>query len=309
VFVILIVKGRALQEKKSTDSQKFAADFNEVEVGIRVRILDALGERSRSDLARMTLESTANVSRYLKNKKISMRFFWATARALSLNPGWLLTGEGPRKTGAIDWSSVPYDELQERAAQQRLQLEKNIMAFNEQVKPFLGGSLHNMAHHGPGFKRPAPPEPSMVEESSRIIFKDRDELPTDPDERRCWVDVVTRIAAGHGGMDASEAEHPAQRYVYCDDPPPHAVAAVVSGDSMEPEYRAGDVVIASVDRPAKAGVCIVVLKHDGERMPMVKVLNVRGRRAFLKSLNERVETKDYPVDEIEAYEVVRHLTR
>jgi hypothetical protein len=124
-FVILIVREQALQEKKSTDLQKLPAIFDKVEEAIRGRIVEALGDRSKSDLARMTLESTANVSRYLRDKKISLRFFWTTALALGLNPRWLLTGEGPQKVGAIDWSSVSYDELQDRAEQARRELERN----------------------------------------------------------------------------------------------------------------------------------------------------------------------------------------
>jgi len=65
---------------------------------------------------------------------------------------------------------------------------------------------------------------------------------------------------------------------------PHAYALEISGDSMEPVYRDGDLVIVSPAAPLRRGDRVVARTHAGE--VMAKELTRRSaRRIELKSLN------------------------
>jgi phage repressor protein C with HTH and peptisase S24 domain len=64
----------------------------------------------------------------------------------------------------------------------------------------------------------------------------------------------------------------------------HAYALEISGDSMEPVYRDGDIIVVSPAAPIRRGDRVVVRTRDGE--VMVKVLRRRtGKSVELQSLN------------------------
>ena len=74
---------------------------------------------------------------------------------------------------------------------------------------------------------------------------------------------------------------------------PNAYALEISGESMEPVYRDGDLVIVSPSAPIRRGDRVVVRTADGE--VMAKQLARRSaRRVELKSLNP--EHPDYSFD-------------
>jgi phage repressor protein C with HTH and peptisase S24 domain len=74
---------------------------------------------------------------------------------------------------------------------------------------------------------------------------------------------------------------------------PNAYALEISGDSMEPVYRDGDVVVISPSAPIRRGDRVVVRITDGQ--VMAKQLTRRSaRRIELKSLNP--EHPDYSFD-------------
>ena len=74
---------------------------------------------------------------------------------------------------------------------------------------------------------------------------------------------------------------------------PNAYALEISGDSMEPVYRDGDMVIVSPSAPIRRGDRVVVRTSKGE--VMAKQLTRRSaRRVELKSLNP--EHPDYSFD-------------
>jgi phage repressor protein C with HTH and peptisase S24 domain len=73
----------------------------------------------------------------------------------------------------------------------------------------------------------------------------------------------------------------------------NAYALEISGESMEPVYRDGDLVIVSPNAPIRRGDRVVVRTNEGE--VMAKQLARRSaRRVDLKSLNP--EHKDYSFD-------------
>ena len=76
-------------------------------------------------------------------------------------------------------------------------------------------------------------------------------------------------------------------------PDPNAYALEISGESMEPVFRDGDVVIVSPSAPIRRGDRVVVRTMDGQ--VMAKQLARRSaRRVELKSLNP--EHPDYNFD-------------
>jgi phage repressor protein C with HTH and peptisase S24 domain len=65
---------------------------------------------------------------------------------------------------------------------------------------------------------------------------------------------------------------------------PHAYALEISGDSMEPVYRDGDVVIVCPQAPIRRGDRVIVKSKDGE--VMAKILRRKTSHKYeLKSLN------------------------
>jgi phage repressor protein C with HTH and peptisase S24 domain len=80
-------------------------------------------------------------------------------------------------------------------------------------------------------------------------------------------------------------------------PDEHAYALEVSGNSMEPAYRDGDVIVVSPAAPVRRGDRVVVKTKDGE--VMAKELKRRTAKVIeLKSLNS-----DHPERQLTAAEV------
>ncbi|MGC8468587.1 MAG: S24 family peptidase [Acetobacteraceae bacterium] len=80
---------------------------------------------------------------------------------------------------------------------------------------------------------------------------------------------------------------------------PHAYALEISGDSMEPVYRDGDMVIVSPAAPIRRGDRVVVRVASGE--VMAKLLARRSaRRIELRSLNPAHPDYSFPLEEVAA---------
>lgn len=73
---------------------------------------------------------------------------------------------------------------------------------------------------------------------------------------------------------------------------PNAIALKVRGDSMEPEFPEGSIIIVDPDREAKNGSYVVV-RLDEEMEATFKQMVVDGSRIYLKPINPR-----YPILEI-----------
>jgi len=77
----------------------------------------------------------------------------------------------------------------------------------------------------------------------------------------------------------------------------HAYALEISGDSMKPAYRRGDVIIVSPGAPVRKGDRVVVKTKDGE--VMVKELKKKSARSVeLKSLNAEHRDRTLPMSEV-----------
>jgi phage repressor protein C with HTH and peptisase S24 domain len=78
----------------------------------------------------------------------------------------------------------------------------------------------------------------------------------------------------------------------------HAYALEISGDSMKPAYRDGDIIVVSPETQARKGDRVVVKTKNGE--VMVKELKRKTTRSVeLKSLNSEHRDRTLPMSEIQ----------
>jgi phage repressor protein C with HTH and peptisase S24 domain len=77
----------------------------------------------------------------------------------------------------------------------------------------------------------------------------------------------------------------------------HAYALEVSGDSMKPAYRAGDIIIVSPGSPVRKGDRVVVKTNDGE--VLIKELQRKtAKNIELKSLNAQHKDRTLAMNEV-----------
>jgi len=77
----------------------------------------------------------------------------------------------------------------------------------------------------------------------------------------------------------------------------HAYALEISGDSMKPAYRAGDIIIVSPGSPVRKGDRVVVRTTDGE--VLVKELRKKSQKNVeLKSLNAEHKDRNLAMNEV-----------
>jgi phage repressor protein C with HTH and peptisase S24 domain len=77
----------------------------------------------------------------------------------------------------------------------------------------------------------------------------------------------------------------------------HAYALEISGDSMKPAYRAGDIIIVSPGSPVRKGDRVVVKTTDGE--VLVKELRKKSQKTIeLKSLNAEHKDRNLAMNEV-----------
>jgi phage repressor protein C with HTH and peptisase S24 domain len=79
---------------------------------------------------------------------------------------------------------------------------------------------------------------------------------------------------------------------------PNAYALKVTGDSMEPVYRKGDILIVEPDAAVKRGDRVVVKTAKGEVMAK-EVLRRSGRKVELSSLNPRHADRSFAAKDIQ----------
>lgn len=102
------------------------------------------------------------------------------------------------------------------------------------------------------------------------------------------VPLISWVQAGHWAeavdlLQPGEGERIATTYR----PRRHTYALRVNGDSMEPEFTAGDIVIVEPDAPAENGSYVIVRQNGGEAT--FKQLIQDGSQTLLKPLNPRYQ--------------------
>jgi phage repressor protein C with HTH and peptisase S24 domain len=79
---------------------------------------------------------------------------------------------------------------------------------------------------------------------------------------------------------------------------PHAYALKITGDSMEPVYRSGDIVIVSPDADVKRGDRVIVKTKSGEVMAK-EVARMSASKVELHSLNTAHPDRSFPRSDIQ----------
>ena len=92
--------------------------------------------------------------------------------------------------------------------------------------------------------------------------------------------------------------------------PKGAIAVRVQGESMEPEYRDGDMIVVDPSQTVKTGVACVLLNSNNEREAVLKIVQSHGVDVVLKSTNSEYAPRKVPASGIAAcYKVIDHLCR
>ena len=89
---------------------------------------------------------------------------------------------------------------------------------------------------------------------------------------------------------------------------PNAFALRISGTSMEPDYREGDIIIVDPDSPAYSG-SLVVARMNGDNEATFKKFVKDGGSVYLEPLNERYQPIDITGQDVTICGVVRQLIR
>jgi len=128
-----------------------------------------------------------------------------------------------------------------------------------------------------------------------------------------YVPIIGRIAAGKGeSTDEAEQFAPGEADAYVEHigGPPRAFAVRVVGDSMNPPFADGDLVIADGDQPVCSGLAAIILDQNGPRVARLKTFYLDGDDAVLISNNHRHEPVRLPLDKVHgAYRIIDHLRR
>ena len=78
---------------------------------------------------------------------------------------------------------------------------------------------------------------------------------------------------------------------------PHAYALEIAGDSMEPVYRDGDMIVVSPSAPIRRGDRVVVRTQRGEAMAK-QLVRRSARRIELRSLNPEHQDFNFDLTEV-----------
>jgi len=115
------------------------------------------------------------------------------------------------------------------------------------------------------------------------------------------VPVINKVTAGYPRTftDLNYPPSIAEEYIRCPDlHDPQAFAARVVGDSMEPTYKAGDIVIFSPNTPARSGDdCFVRFDEEGGTN-FKRFYQDDERTIRLQPLNSRYPAQTYPRERI-----------
>lgn len=127
------------------------------------------------------------------------------------------------------------------------------------------------------------------------------------------VPVINKVSAGypHQFTDLDYPPSVADEYVRCPDiHDGQAFAARVVGDSMEPRYKEGDVVIFSPNAPVRSGDdCFVRFTND-HSTTFKRFFQAKGNRIRLQPLNKKYEPQEFDREAIDGlWPVVMRIER
>jgi SOS-response transcriptional repressor LexA len=135
----------------------------------------------------------------------------------------------------------------------------------------------------------------------------------DPRPLSRQIPVINRVAAGYP-REFTDLDYPravADEYIAVPDlTDPDAFAARVVGDSMEPDYREGEIVVFSpaLDTPSGSD-CFVRLERDNETTFKRIYLEDEGRTIRLQPLNSRYPPRTVDREDVAGLYAAAHVIR
>ncbi|MFB3891110.1 MAG: helix-turn-helix domain-containing protein [Phycisphaerae bacterium] len=115
------------------------------------------------------------------------------------------------------------------------------------------------------------------------------------------VPIINRVTAGYP-QDFTDLDYPrgvADEYIRCPDVhDPQAFAARVIGDSMQPAYREGDIVIFSPNTPPASGDDCFVRLEGGEGTTFKRYYQDDENTIRLQPLNSKFPSQTYPREKV-----------
>ena len=115
------------------------------------------------------------------------------------------------------------------------------------------------------------------------------------------VPIINNVSAGYP-QHFTDLDYPrgvADEYIRCPDVhDPQAFAARVVGDSMEPSYHEGDIVIFSPNTPARSGNDCFVRFDADEGTTFKRMYQDNDAALRLQPLNSRYPAKTYPREQV-----------
>ncbi len=272
-----------------------------IALGRRFReVRQAAGLKQKDVAKRLGLGSQNAITRLERGTftgltALVLRGIIAFAAQQGASADWLLTGTDPLDRASREdlMQALGRQIAEELATQQALKIvPRDVPAAPPRRQKGKPAAQQVIRLYDPGFQQ-----------------IEREQRP--PKWQGKFVPIIGRLAAGEAA-DTSQAESfepgEADAYLVYRGAPKHAFAVRVVGDSMQPDYRDGDMVVVDPGRPATSGVCCVIYSHEGaERTARLKRLSVRGKTATLISLNKQYPPVKVPAAHILAYEIAAHL--
>lgn len=283
-------------------------------------------ERLASEAGLGTVSSLQRIEAGLASQ-ISLAVLWGymeCARRVGRSADWLLTGREPAaaaSSSSLDLSTADLPAVVReytRLSFEAMSLEQLIAAWDDPAqrsawlatqRPAGEPVSHDQVSIAPDINELS--RGAAVPRGYRTVPAEA--VPGRPDWPAHYVPVIGRVAAGCDlAADTAEASATppgwAGEFLVYDGAPAGAVAVRVEGDSMAPEYQAGDMVLVDTGRPVESGVCVVLLASDGEREAVLKRLRRVGRRWVLSSLNPDYADRPIPAADLAAaYGIIAHL--
>ena len=127
------------------------------------------------------------------------------------------------------------------------------------------------------------------------------------------IPVINDVAAGYPA-EFTDLDYPASiadDYIACPDiSDPNAFAARVVGDSMEPDYREGEIVVFSPEMPTPTGTdCFVRLERDGESTFKRIYIEDDGGSIRLQPLNPKYPPRTVAREDVAAMWAAAYVMR
>jgi phage repressor protein C with HTH and peptisase S24 domain len=212
----------------------------------------------------------------------------------TISPEWAAKIE--RALGIADGSLVAAAEWQLVPASLRERVEAS-----QEVSRKLAGELRKAL----ASRDPAKALRKIIERTRANI---EDPLPL---PRR--IPVINKVAAGYPA-EFTDLDYPvsiADEYIACPDvTDPSAFAARVVGDSMEPAYREGEIVVFSPVLPTPSGSdCFIRLERDNETTFKRIYLEDEGETIRLQPLNSRYPPRTVPREDISGMYAAAYVMR